>query len=105
MSERNPRTRIVRQLRGGQITIPAEFRRLLGINDESLVQVTLADGELRIKPVRVAGVVAGSSWLKDLYDRFAPIREEAAALSGEEINAAIDQALAAVRKDDAQGRL
>ena len=34
-------SRIVRPLRGGQITIPAEFRKELGITEESVLQVTL----------------------------------------------------------------
>ncbi len=40
-------TKIVRQLRSGQITIPVEFRRELGIEGEGMLQMTLKDGELR----------------------------------------------------------
>ena len=36
--QKRPMTRIVRPLRGGQITIPAEFRRELGITEESVLQ-------------------------------------------------------------------
>ena len=43
--ERKRTSKIVRQLRGGQITIPAEFRKRLGI--DSLLQMTLAGDELR----------------------------------------------------------
>jgi hypothetical protein len=41
----------------------------------------------------------GSPWLKELYDYFAPARQEAEEKghSDEEINAAIDQAIKAVR--------
>jgi hypothetical protein len=57
-------------------------------------------GELRIKPVRTTETVAGSPWLKELYDYFAAVREEseAAHYSDEEMNAAIDRAVRAVRK-------
>src|SRR3990170_3070592 len=98
MQEREPLTRIVRPLRGGQITIPAEFRKRLGLGPDDLLKLTLVEGELRIKPVRVAETGEGSPWLKELYDLFAPVREEAKDVSEQEIDAAIDQALAAVRR-------
>jgi AbrB family looped-hinge helix DNA binding protein len=92
-------TRTVRALRGGQITIPAEFRKRLGLTEESLLQVTLEDGELRLRPVRLAEPAVGSPWLKELYAIFAPWRQiaEERGYSEEEINAEIDAALADVR--------
>ncbi|HEX5415277.1 MAG TPA: AbrB/MazE/SpoVT family DNA-binding domain-containing protein [Chloroflexota bacterium] len=96
----NP-SRIVRPLRSGQITIPADFRKELGIDEDSLLQMTLCQGELHIKPVRVAERGEGSLWLKELYDRFAPAREAAEQYTEDEINADIDQALADVRRKDA----
>ncbi|HZS00887.1 MAG TPA: AbrB/MazE/SpoVT family DNA-binding domain-containing protein [Chloroflexota bacterium] len=98
MAEPESTRRIVRSLRGGQITIPSEFRKRLGIEDNMLLQVTIQDGELRIRPVRDAATVAGSPWLKELYDLFAPVREEAAQFSDEEINAAVATAVKAVRR-------
>lgn len=94
-------TRVVRSLRSGQITIPAAFRRELGIEGESLLQVTLVGGELRIKPVRVAERTAGSPWLKELYEMFAPARKEAAGYGEKEIHADIDRAVKAVRQKHA----
>ena len=91
-------TRIVRPLRGGQITIPAEFRKKLGISPEGLLQLTLEDGELRIRPVRISEAGEGSPWLKELYELFAPVRTEAVTSSEDDINAAIDKATRAVRK-------
>ena len=91
----------MRSLRNGQITIPAEFRRRLGLQGDSLLQVTLEEGELRIKPLRVSGHSAGSPWLKELYDLFAPVRQEGEQYSEEEINAAIDEAVKAVRRSRA----
>jgi bifunctional DNA-binding transcriptional regulator/antitoxin component of YhaV-PrlF toxin-antitoxin module len=93
-------TRLVRPLRGGQITIPAEFRKMLGIGDDTVLQLTLRDGELRMKPLRVMETAKGSPWLRELYDEFAPARQEALEreYSNEEINAAIDEAVDAVRK-------
>jgi molybdopterin converting factor small subunit len=39
----------------------------------------------------------GAQWLKELYEYFAPFREEAAKSSEEEINADIDAAVKEVR--------
>jgi AbrB family looped-hinge helix DNA binding protein len=99
MSEGGPTTKIVRPLRGGQITIPAAFRRQLGIDADSLLQVTLDRDELRIKPVRVTE--QGSPWFRELYDLFAPVRQEAIekGYTDEQINAWIDEAVEAVRRE------
>jgi len=100
------RTRIVRPLRGGQIAIPAEFRRQLGIRPDSMLQVTREGDELRIKPLRPTqpvGQAAGATWFKELYDLFAPIRAEAVerGYTEEEINGWIDDAVAATRNQSA----
>jgi AbrB family looped-hinge helix DNA binding protein len=94
-------TRLIRPLRSGQITIPVEFRKKLGINEESLLQLTLADGELRLRPVHVAESKESSDWLKQLYERFAPVYAEAENMSEEEIDLAIMQAVRAVREEHA----
>jgi bifunctional DNA-binding transcriptional regulator/antitoxin component of YhaV-PrlF toxin-antitoxin module len=92
-------TKLVRPLRSGQITIPAEFRRRLGIGDDTMLQMTLTQGELRITPVRVDA--AGSPWFRELYDLFAPVRQEAIdkGYTEEEINAWIAEAVAAARAE------
>jgi bifunctional DNA-binding transcriptional regulator/antitoxin component of YhaV-PrlF toxin-antitoxin module len=99
MAGRKSATRIVQPLRGGQITIPVEFRRRLGITEDSVLQVTLVDHELRIRPLEVTETARGSQWFKELYDLFAPVREETKHYSEEEINAEIDEALKEVRAE------
>ena len=94
-------TRIVKPLRSGQITIPAEFRERLGITADSVLQMSLTEGELRIRPLEVTRRAAGSPWLKELYDLFAPVREEAKQFSDAEVDAAIDSAVRAVRREHA----
>lgn len=99
MQEREPMSRIVRPLRAGQITIPAGFRRKLGITEESLLRITLDQGELRIAPVRVAEPGKAAQALRDLYAYFAPVRQEAVekGYSEAEINETIDEAVREVR--------
>lgn len=101
MNEQNGTTRLVRPLRKGQITIPVEFRKRLGINDDTVLRMTLSDGELRIRPVQVTDSTQGSAWLKELYETFAPVRQEAEerGYSDEQINVWIDEALEGVHRD------
>lgn len=96
-------TKIVKSLRSGQLTIPADFREKLGIGEDTLLQISLMNGELRVKPVQVSAKAQskGSPWLKEAYDAFAGVRKEMAKYSEEEINEAIDQAVKAVRKSHA----
>ena len=47
--------RIVRPFGTGQITIPAEFRRLLDIGPDTLLKVTLCEGSIEIRPLAIAG--------------------------------------------------
>ncbi len=91
-------TKIVRSLRSGQITIPSEFRDELGIDADSLLKISLINGELRIKPVKTTQTVADCTWMEELYGIFAPVRKDSAKYSEKEINAVIDQAVQAVRK-------
>ena len=101
MTRRSSTTRIVKPLRSGQITIPAEFRERLGITADSVLQMSLTEGELRIRPLEATRRAAGSPWLKELYDLFAPVREEAKQFSEAEVDAAIDSAVRAVRRKHA----
>ena len=89
-------TRIVRPLRRGQLTIPAEFRRRLGISDDTLLQLTLYEDKIEIVPV-VTKPVTGMAWARELYEMFAPIRQEAQTMDEAEIDALIDETVDEVR--------
>jgi bifunctional DNA-binding transcriptional regulator/antitoxin component of YhaV-PrlF toxin-antitoxin module len=99
VAERKRKTRTIKAIRSGQITIPADFRRELDITDDSLLQMSLEGDGLRITKLRAVPDLNGSPWLAELYERFAPVRQEAIDrdYSEEEINEAIDQAIAGVR--------
>jgi AbrB family looped-hinge helix DNA binding protein len=92
----SPSTEIVRPLRRGQLTIPAEFRRRLGISDDTLLQLTLYEDKIEIVPV-VTKPVAGMAWARELYEMFAPIRQEARTMDEAEIDTLIDEAVDEVR--------
>ena len=101
MSQPAQLTKTVRSLRGGKITIPAAFRKELGIGDDTMLRMTLVEGELRIKPVQVTEASNGSPWLRELYEYFAPVREDILrrGISEEEVNADMDDAIAEVRAE------
>jgi bifunctional DNA-binding transcriptional regulator/antitoxin component of YhaV-PrlF toxin-antitoxin module len=102
MTSTTERSKLIRPLRGGQITIPIAFRKSLGIDENTMLRVTLCEDELRITPVRVDEPSKGSQWLRELYEYFAPVREEirARGISQEELYADIDAAIEEVRAEE-----
>jgi bifunctional DNA-binding transcriptional regulator/antitoxin component of YhaV-PrlF toxin-antitoxin module len=92
------RLQVIQLRRRGRITLPAEFRSRLGIDEQTLLRITLVGQELRIRPVQVTDATRGSAWAHELYDLFAPVRREAARHSEQEIDAHISRAVAAVRR-------
>jgi AbrB family looped-hinge helix DNA binding protein len=89
-------TRVVRPIRRGQITIPADFRRRLGIEDDTLLELTLHDDKIEIVPVTTKPA-ADTAWARELYAMFAPVRQEAQVMDEAEIDALIDSAINQVR--------
>lgn len=84
----------------GQVTLPDEARRILGLKPGDLVTVHSTTGGIVLRPA-AREATQGSLWLKELYDYFAPVREEAIerGYTGDEINDAINEAVAAVRRE------
>jgi AbrB family looped-hinge helix DNA binding protein len=89
---------VVKPMRRGQITLPQEFRRRLGIGDDTLLEIRLAGDHVEIRPV-VARPAAGSEWARELYELFAPVRQEASAegMTEEEIDREIEAAIRETR--------
>jgi AbrB family looped-hinge helix DNA binding protein len=90
-------TRIVRQLRNGQITIPKRFREALGLRDDDLLSISLSGDKLELASVRVSEKPSDAAWLRELYDLYAPVRESLKGESEAEINKTIDAAVRGVR--------
>ena len=97
--------KIIRPLRNGQVTLPAEYRKRLVITADSLLEVELDGDTLHLRVVTVQKNAAGSPWFKELYELFAPQRDAAAAYTEEEIDEAIDEAVREVRAERANRRL
>ena len=99
MPDEQASTRVVRMTPGGQITLPADFRQRLGVTEDTMLRLTIDNGELRIAPERTVPESRGSPWLRDRYAVFAPVREEILErqIPEAEVNADIDAAINAVR--------
>jgi hypothetical protein len=105
MQTTDQETTTVRFLLGDEIDIPDVFREELGIDESTLLVLTTVDGELRIKPFHFDfnkdPSEKGSPGLRELYEYFAPVREEilASGITQEELFADIDAAIAEVRAE------
>jgi AbrB family looped-hinge helix DNA binding protein len=92
--------RTVRPLRDGRITIPADFRRALGITEETVLDVSVEDDELRIRKAVTEETNGHAAQLGDEDDPFASVRVELTArgIPADEIAAAIDAARRELRR-------
>jgi len=52
MSQAKSRTKLVKPLPKGQITLPIEFRRRLKIADKTILSITLKGSKIEILPLR-----------------------------------------------------
>jgi len=57
--------RLVKLYAKGQITIPAEFRKRLGIDENTLLRLKLKGSRIEITPVRI---VEEGRWLREYSD-------------------------------------
>lgn len=91
----------VGHLHNGQVSIPVDFQEAIGARSDDLLEMQVVDDEIRLKLAGTAAMSVSNTWVRELYDYFAPIRAEAeaAGLSDDEINEAIDEALRAVRSE------
>ena len=63
-------SKVVRPLAKGQITIPAEFRHKLGIDANTLLDISLVEGKLEIIPIRIRGEEALREYTDGDIQRF-----------------------------------
>jgi len=63
-------SKVVRPLAKGQITIPAEFRQKLGIDANTLLDISLVEGKLEIIPIRIRGAEPLREYTDDDIQQF-----------------------------------
>jgi bifunctional DNA-binding transcriptional regulator/antitoxin component of YhaV-PrlF toxin-antitoxin module len=99
--------KIVRVFHDGQVALPAEFRQVLKIEENSMLSMVLTgDGALLVRPLRVpTGDSKELPRQQELDEVFAPLRQRllAQGLDSDEVNALIDRAIQQTRASRNQG--
>lgn len=85
---------LVKVIRNGQITIPKDLRRVLGIEEGDLLEVTLTKGGMIIKP---KAVVDRESAKGRFFQMVEEVRESVTDADPQEIEAAIEEAVQAAK--------
>lgn len=88
---------LIRPVRRGQVTLPREFRRSLGIEDDTLLEIRLAGDRIELRPM-VVRPATGSEWARDLHMLFEPVRKAARKMKEPEIDELIEQSVSEVRR-------
>lgn len=86
---------LVKIIRHGQITLPAELRRALNLAEGDYLEVELEDGRIVLKPKTVLDRNEAIQKLHELMDRVQARNEE---FSEEEVEREIQEAIQAVRR-------
>jgi AbrB family looped-hinge helix DNA binding protein len=94
---------LVRMLRGGQVTLPAEARKALKLNEGDYLDLEVTDGAVTLKPVMVIDRAKADQQLDAILSRVKyvgpepqPSEEELMDIAAEEVRA--------VRAEHAKGR-
>ncbi len=53
MTQTRPQRKVVKALAKGQVTIPSEFRKALGIDTATLLSITMVGDHLELAPLRL----------------------------------------------------
>lgn len=85
----------------GSIVLSGDVARAAGFVDGERLEVYAENGELRLIPAGANAATPATNPLAELYEYFAPVREEilASGVTEEEIDADIDAAIAEVRAE------
>jgi AbrB family looped-hinge helix DNA binding protein len=90
---------LVKVIRNGQITIPKELRKVLGIEEGDLLEVKLTKGGMTIKP---KAVVDRESAKGRFFQMVEEVRESVKDTDPQEIEAAIEEAVQAAKRSTAK---
>lgn len=84
--------RVLSRLRGGQVCLPGEFRRRLGMDEGALLLLSLKEDKIEIVPVDTE-TIAEMGWTRELYAMLKLDGQEDPRTKEAEIDALIDEAL------------
>ena len=91
----------IRVLPDGTVTLPADVVHAAGFAVGETLTLQIERGELRLLPAGQPAPALRKQPLRDLYEYFAPVREEVreSGISEDELNELIDEAIAASRRE------
>src|SRR5579885_1393544 len=94
---------LVRMLRGGQVTLPAEARKALKLNEGDYLDLQVSGGTVTLKPVTDIGRAEAGRQLGDILSRVRYIGPEPAPPEDELMDMVVDE-VRATRAKHAKGR-
>jgi AbrB family looped-hinge helix DNA binding protein len=94
---------LVRMLRGGQLTLPAEARKALKLNEGDYLDLQVTGGTVTLKPVTVIDRADADRQLGDILSRVRYIGPEPGPSEDEMMDMVVDE-VRATRAKHAKGR-
>ena len=94
---------LVRMRRGGQVTLPAEARKALKLNEGDYLDLQVSGGTVTLKPVTDIGRAEAGRQLGDILSRVRYIGPEPAPPEDELMDMVVDE-VRATRAKHAKGR-
>ena len=94
---------LVRMLRGGQVTLPAEARKALKLSEGDYLDLEVTDGTVTLKPVTVIDRAEAGRRLDAILSRVKYVGPEPPPSEDEMMDMVVDE-VRAVRDDHAKGR-
>lgn len=94
---------LVRMLRGGQVTLPAEARKALKLSEGDYLDLEVQDGTLTLKPVTVVDRAEADRQLDKILGRVTYIGPEPEPAEDEVMDMVVDE-IRAVRAKHAKSR-
>src|SRR3954447_6026046 len=92
---------LVRMIRGGQVTLPAEARRVLKLKEGDFLEAEVADGKVILKPITVVDRNQADRELEAILSRVKYVGPEPAP-SEDEVADLVNQEIQAIRADHAK---
>jgi AbrB family looped-hinge helix DNA binding protein len=94
---------LVRMLRGGQVTLPAEARKALKLSEGDYLDLEVTDGRLTLKPVTVVDRAEADRQLDNILNRVTYIGPAPEPSEDEVMDMVVDE-IRAVRAKHAKSR-
>ena len=91
---------ILQILRNWQITLPAEFRRDLGLKKGDIMKAEIQAGQIILTPVSLTEAEKRALAKKKFFETVDKLREQTKDVPLEEIQAVVDEAIAAAKQEE-----